>query len=95
MGDRVAVAAMVSEAADALGGIDVLVNNAGIGGPTKPVQDIDPDEWEAVLRIDITGTFVATKHAIPHLIRSGNGVIINMSSAGGRFGYGSVQRASC
>jgi NAD(P)-dependent dehydrogenase (short-subunit alcohol dehydrogenase family) len=87
VGDRVQVDRMVSEAADLLGGIDVLVNNAGIGGPTKPVQDLDPAEWEAVLRINLTGTFNVTRNAIPHLIRSGNGVIINMSSAAGRFGY--------
>jgi NAD(P)-dependent dehydrogenase (short-subunit alcohol dehydrogenase family) len=64
-----------------------LVNNAGISGPTAPVQDVDPDQWEQVLKVDLTGTFVVTKNAIPHLIRSGNGVIINMSSAAGRFGY--------
>jgi len=87
VGDRASVDAMVAEAANALGGIDVLVNNAGIGGPTKPVQDIDPDEWEAVLRVDLTGTFNVTRNAIPYLIRSGNGVIINMASAAGRFGY--------
>jgi NAD(P)-dependent dehydrogenase (short-subunit alcohol dehydrogenase family) len=78
---------MVADAARKLGGIDVLVNNAGIGGPTKSVQDLDPDDWEAVLRINLNGTFNVTRNAIPHLIRSGNGVIVIMSSAAGRFGY--------
>jgi NAD(P)-dependent dehydrogenase (short-subunit alcohol dehydrogenase family) len=72
---------MVADAAAQLGGIDVLVNNAGIGGPTAPVQDVDADDWEQVLKVDLP------KHAIPHLIRSGNGSIIVMSSAAGRFGY--------
>ena len=87
IGDRASVEAMVSEAAARLGGIDVLVNNAGIAGPTSPVQDVDPDEWEAVLRVDLTGAFLVANHAIPHLIRAGGGTIINMASAAGRFGY--------
>jgi len=78
---------MVAHAVTKLGGIDVLINNAGIGGPTAPVQDMDPDEWDKVLRVDLTGPFNVTRNAIPHLIASGNGVIINMSSAAGRLGY--------
>ena len=76
-----------ADAVSQLGGIDVLINNAGISGPTAPVQDVDPDQWEAVLKIDLTGTFLITKAAIPHLIKSGHGVIVIMSSAAGRFGY--------
>lgn len=87
VGDRAAIEAMVADAAARLGGIGVLVNNAGIGGPTKAVQELDPADWDAVLRINLTGVFDVTRKAIPHLIRSGQGVIINMSSAAGRFGY--------
>ena len=87
IGKRSEIDLMVAQAGRTRGGIDVLVNNAGIGGPTKPVQDIDPDDWDAVLRIDLTGTFDVTRNAIPYLIRSDNGSIINMSSAAGRFGY--------
>jgi NAD(P)-dependent dehydrogenase (short-subunit alcohol dehydrogenase family) len=87
VGDRTQIEKMVADAADKLGGIDVLVNNAGISGPTVPVKDVDPDQWEEVLKVDLTGTFNVTKNAIPHLIRSGKGVIIIMSSAAGRFGY--------
>lgn len=87
VGDPAQVEGMVADAASQLGGIDVLVNNAGIGGPTKSVQELEAKDWDAVLRINLTGTFHVTKSAIPHLIRSRNGVIINMSSAAGRFGY--------
>jgi NAD(P)-dependent dehydrogenase (short-subunit alcohol dehydrogenase family) len=87
VGDRAAVTRMVADAAQRLGGLDVLVNNAGIGGPTKSVQDLDPADWDAVLRVNLTGTFDVTRNAIAHLIRSGQGVILNMSSAAGRFGY--------
>lgn len=87
IGDADAVDAMVAEAARLLGGIDVLVNNAGIGGPTKPVHEITAREWDEVLRVNLSGAFNVTRNAIPHLIASGRGVIINMSSVAGRFGY--------
>jgi NAD(P)-dependent dehydrogenase (short-subunit alcohol dehydrogenase family) len=87
VGDRHAVEMMVANAVDRLGGLDVLVNNAGIAGPTAPVRDVDPDQWERVLRVNLTGTFNVTQYAIPSLITSGRGVIIIMSSAAGRFGY--------
>src|SRR5690606_11888747 len=87
VGDRAAVTAMVDTAVRQLGGLDVLVNNAGIGGPTKPVHELDPAEWDDVLRVNLTGAFDVARLAIPHLIAAGGGSIINMSSAAGRFGY--------
>ena len=87
IGDRASVEEMVVDAAARLEGITVLVNNAGIAGPTKPVIDLEPDEWDRVLAVGLTGAFNVTRNAIPHLMRAGGGVIINMSSAAGRFGY--------
>jgi NAD(P)-dependent dehydrogenase (short-subunit alcohol dehydrogenase family) len=85
--DRGAVQRMVEEATDALGGLDVLVNNAGIAGPAASVADMDPVAWEAVLRVNLTGTFTVTQAAIPHLRQSAAGSILVMSSLAGRFGY--------
>src|SRR5688572_21744789 len=87
VGDRLAVAAMMADAVQQLGGLDVLVNNAGIGGPTKPLHELEPAEWDAVIRVNLTGTFDVSRLAIPHLIAAGGGTILNMSSAAGRFGY--------
>lgn len=87
MADRGAIQAMVGQAVQALGGLDVLVNNAGIPGPAASVADLDPDAWEAVLRINLTGTFTVTQAAIAHLKQSAAGSIIVMSSLAGRFGY--------
>jgi NAD(P)-dependent dehydrogenase (short-subunit alcohol dehydrogenase family) len=87
IGDRADVEAMVAQAAAALGGIDVLINNAGISGPTASVEQMDPDAWESVLRINLTGTFNVTRHSIPHLKRAQSGTILVMSSLAGRFGY--------
>jgi NAD(P)-dependent dehydrogenase (short-subunit alcohol dehydrogenase family) len=51
------------------------------------VHELDPSDWDAVLRVNLTGTFDVSHHAIGHLIAAGGGSIINMSSAAGRFGY--------
>lgn len=87
MSSRGDIERMVPEAVQAIGGIDVLVNNAGISGPTAPVETFDPDAWDAVMRINLNGTFNVTRLAIPHLKRSRAGSIIVMSSVAGRFGY--------
>jgi NAD(P)-dependent dehydrogenase (short-subunit alcohol dehydrogenase family) len=86
-GNRSDIERMVPEAVAALGGLDVLVNNAGIAGPTAPVEEMDPDKWEEVMAVDLVGTFNVTRLAIPHLKKSSAGSIITMSSLGGRFGY--------
>jgi NAD(P)-dependent dehydrogenase (short-subunit alcohol dehydrogenase family) len=86
-GKRSDIERMVPAAVAVLGGLDVLVNNAGISGPTAPVEEMDPDKWEEVMTVDLVGTFNVTRLAIPHLKKSLAGSIITMSSLGGRFGY--------
>ena len=78
---------MIACCVDVLGGLDVLVNNAGIAGPTAPVEEVEPEEWDKVVQINLTGTFNVTRLVIPHLKKSPAGVIIIMSSVAGRFGY--------
>lgn len=70
-----------------LGGLDVLVNNVGIAGATAPVVDYPIDTWNAVVNLNLTGTFMVTQRAIPLLKQSAAGSIIVMSSLAGRFGY--------
>ena len=85
--DRAQVAAMVDGANRSLGGLDVLVNNAGVAGPTARCEDVEPEAWERTLAVNITGQFNCARLAIPHLRRSRNPSIVNLSSAAGRFGY--------
>jgi len=85
--DRKAVAKMFDEALAVLGGLDALVNNAGIAGPTGKVDDINPEDWDRCLAICLTGQFNCARLAVPHLRASTNASITNISSAAGRFGF--------
>ncbi|MEP9375176.1 SDR family oxidoreductase [Aquabacter sp. CN5-332] len=85
--DRAAVQRFMDDALGRLGGLDVLVNNAGIAGPTGRVDQIDPADWDRTLAVDITGHYNVTRLAVPALKASGNPSIIGLSSAAGRFGF--------
>ena len=85
--DPAAITQLVDTAAAALGGLDALVNNAGIAGPTAPCEDIALADWQRTLAVDLTGTFLCTQRAIPWLKASANPSIANLSSAAGRFGF--------
>ncbi len=85
--DSAAVDRLFDDLRDRLGGLDVLVNNAGVAGPTKPVDQIADAEWDRTLAVNITGQFYCARRAVPLLKAAGGGAIVNMSSAAGRFGY--------
>ncbi|TXR50713.1 SDR family oxidoreductase [Phyllobacterium endophyticum] len=78
---------MFDEVASSLGGLDALINNAGIAGPTGGVDEISTEDWRRCIDICLTGQFLCARRAVPMLKASGGGSIVNMSSAAGKHGY--------
>lgn len=81
------VDAMFAAVRKELGGLDALINNAGIAGPTGRVDEIDPAEWRRCVDVCLVGQFLCARLATPMLVEAGGGSIVNMSSAAGRHGY--------
>lgn len=82
-----AVARLFEDVSNTLGGLDALINNAGIAGPTGGVEEISPADWRRTIDVCLTGQFLCTHHAVPLLKKTGDGGIIDHSSAAGRYGY--------
>ncbi|MGV8986184.1 MAG: SDR family oxidoreductase [Cypionkella sp.] len=85
--DEPAFLAFIDRAILALGGLDCLVNNAGIAGPTAPVETIESAAWRHTLDVVLTSQFLAISRSVGALRASANPSIINMSSAAGRLGF--------
>ncbi|CAB4881764.1 unannotated protein [freshwater metagenome] len=71
-----------------LGGVDVLVNNAGTKGPTAFIEDISVDEWRSCLAVGLDAQFICARRVVPVMKQQGSGSIINMSSMAGKYGFG-------
>ena len=70
----------IKAAVDKYGKLDIMLNNAGTPGPGKLIADITEEEWHRVISVNLTGVFLGMKYAIPEMLKSGGGVIINVSS---------------
>lgn len=84
--DEKSVEAVVAETVSRLGGLDILINNAGASWWGLP-QDIPLKGWNKVMEVNVTGTFLACRHAARHMIPNGGGVIINIASVGAFLSY--------
>ena len=81
------VARLFEAAMRDLGGLDCLVNNAGIAGPTGRIDEIAPDDWDRCIAVDLTGQFNCARLAAPLLRQSRNASMMNVSSLAGRLGF--------
>ena len=77
------VEALVAATVERWGRLDIVVPNAGINGVFAPIEDITPEEWDQTQNINVRGTFLTVKYAIPHLRAAGGGSIVVVSSVNG------------
>ena len=68
------------------GSLDVLVNAAGVAGPTAPLVDYPPDEWRRIVEVNLTGTFLCVRACLPPMLERGYGRIVNIASIAGKEG---------
>ena len=78
------IEAAAKAAYDEFGRVDVLVNNSGVGGPSKPMWEIDPEEWEDTFRVNVTGTFLACRAFLPGMVERGSGSVVVIGSITGK-----------
>lgn len=81
--DAQAVEAAIRETVEKLGGLDIVFANAGINGVWAPLEELEPEEWDRTLAINLKGTFLTVKYAVPYLKKAGGGSVIITSSVNG------------
>ncbi|TMG78536.1 MAG: SDR family oxidoreductase [Betaproteobacteria bacterium] len=84
--DQASIESAVKRTVAELGKIDVLVNNAGIAGPSMPVVDYPVSEWKRVIDIDLNGPFLCCRAVVPHMVKARYGRIVNIASIAGKEG---------
>lgn len=85
--DPNAVDDFIDAGVKALGGLSILINNAGIAGPAGPVESISTEDWNRTFAINVAGQFYCVRRAVPALKAHGGGSIVNMASVAGKFGF--------
>lgn len=78
---------LFDEAEARLGGLDVLINNAGVAGPAGPIESLQHADWSRTIDVNLNGMFLCLKRAVPLLKQAGGGSIVNLASTAGTFGY--------
>jgi 2-dehydro-3-deoxy-L-rhamnonate dehydrogenase (NAD+) len=86
VGDRRSVEAMIQTVIDTHGHIDVLINNAGIAGNAAPITEVTDEDWDAMLRVDLTSVFLCCRAVMPHMLSRQQGTIVNVASIAGKEG---------
>ncbi len=84
--DEPSVVRMLSDCIEQFGPPDCALNNAGIGGPAGPLDEVSLEAWNRTLAVNATGVFLCMKHEIPWMRRRGSGAIVNMASGAGLIG---------
>lgn len=82
--DQASIAAMVDTVVGAHDGIDVLVNNSGVGGPSGRLWEVEPDEWMATFDVNVFGVFLVTRAVLPVMVERGSGAVIIVGSISGK-----------
>ena len=85
--DETAANGMIDQAIETLGGVDLLINTAGIAGPTGVIEDLSLADWRACLAVTLDGSFLCCRRVAPLMKAQGSGLIVNFSSTAGMFGY--------
>ena len=83
--DRESVGTLAEATVEEFGGVDILVNNAGGTGEGGPLHEVDPENWDSVIEVNLTGTFNVT-HAFADALREDGGAVVNTASMAGRYG---------
>lgn len=78
------VTAMADSALERFGGVDVVVNNSGIGGPSGPLWETDLAGWQETLDVNVTGVFLVCKALLPHMVERGSGSVVVIGSISGK-----------